>query len=89
MRAYNKSLAYVIAAPAEEISAREYEAGFFPGIDKQVLADTIKAYQNLGCWQNDALITSASYENLLDVFLYNDLISERYEYDRLIVSPPS
>ena len=89
MRAYNKALAYVLNASADEISAREYEAGYFPGIDKQVLTDTIHAYKNLGCWQNSPLISKSAYENLLDVFLFNKQISERYDYDRLIVSPPS
>jgi len=89
MRAYAKALDYVVNTSADEISAREYEAGYFPGIDKQVLTDTIQAYKNLGCWRNSPLISKSSYENLLDVFLFNELISERYDYDRLIVSPPS
>ena len=89
MRAYNKALAYVVNASADEISARQFEAGYFPGIDKQVLTDTIYAYKKLGCWRNSSLISKSSYENLLDVFLFNDLIGERYDYDRLIASPPS
>jgi len=88
MRAYNKSLSFVIEAPAEEISAIEFEAGYFPGINKQVLTDTIQAYKNLACWQNRASISKSSYENLVDVFIFNDLISKRHDYNSLIVSPP-
>ena len=64
MCAYRKSQAYVINAPAEEIAAREFEANFFPGIDQQVLIQTVSAYQRLGCWENDAAISKAGYENL-------------------------
>ena len=89
MKAYSQSLNYVIEAPAEEISAREYEAGYFPGIDKKILTDTIQAYKQLGCWNTSPLISRSSYENLLDVFQFNNLISQRYEYDQIIVQPPS
>lgn len=84
MRAYRKSLAYVISAPAEEIAMREMKAGYFPGIHGQVLTNTISAYQQLGCWENAAHISRASYENLLDVFLYSGLITRRHEYEKVI-----
>jgi len=85
-RAYGKSLAYVINAPADEIAAREYEAGFFPNINMNVLAETIRAYQQLGCWQNDTRISQQAYENLLDIFMHAGLISRKYEYHRVIVA---
>ena len=88
MQAYQQALDYVIDAPAEEIAAREYEAGFFPEIDVKVLADTIRAYQQLGCWQHNSRISKAAYENLLDVFLYNGLITQRHPYDSAVVPPP-
>ena len=88
MCAYDKSLKYVITAPAEEIAAREAEAGFFPGIDRPVLVDTIACYQQLGCWNANAEISKQSYENLLDVFEYNQLITHRYNYNEVIVQPP-
>lgn len=88
MRAYRKSLQYVIAAPAQEIAAREAEAGFFPAIDTQVLGDTVSAYQQLGCWDSNPLISEQSYNNLLDVFIFNNLISNSYPYDAVIVAPP-
>ena len=86
MRAYKKSLDYVINAPADEIAAREQEAGFFPEIDRQVLTGTIKAYQQLGCWGSDASISQSAYENLLDVFLFSGAISQRYSYDMVVDS---
>jgi len=88
MRAYRASLKYVISAPPEEIAAREIEAGYFPGIDRQVLTDTISCYQKLGCWNVNPVISEQSYDNLLDVFLLNGLISTRYPYNTVVVQPP-
>jgi NitT/TauT family transport system substrate-binding protein len=88
VRAYQQSLNYVVSAPAAELAAKEQEAGFFPEIDHRVLSDTIKAYQQLGCWQAEMEISPASYEKLLDVFLYNGAIHQRYDYHDAIVKPP-
>ena len=88
-KAYQQSLNHVLQASADEIAAKEQEAGFFPEIDRQVLSDTISAYQQLGCWQTDMAISKEAYENLLDVFLYSGAISRRYLYDEAIVTPPA
>jgi NitT/TauT family transport system substrate-binding protein len=88
MRAYTRARKYVTESPAEEIAAQEAEAGFFPGIDRQILADTIKAYQKLGCWLGNTAISTPSYETLLDVFMFSDLIDQRYDYNSVIVQPP-
>jgi NitT/TauT family transport system substrate-binding protein len=88
MRAYRRARNAVLAAPAEEIAAREAEAGLFPGIDREVLTRTIAAYQSLGCWSPDPAISRASYETLLDVFLFAGLIRQRHPFDALVVPPP-
>lgn len=88
MRAYKKALQHVIHAPAEEIAAREVEAGFFTHIDPQVLRDTIKAYQSLGCWQPETEISQTVYKNLLEVFLFSGDISQHHAYDKVIVAAP-
>ncbi len=88
MRAYRKSLDYVIDAPAQETAARLFEAGFFPSIDRQVLTSTVRAYQRLGCWERDPHISPTSYENLLDVFAYSGLITRRHAYECSVVAPP-
>jgi len=86
MRAYRAARQYVIDAPAEEIAHKE--ADFFPGIDQDVLSSTIATYQKLGCWSPDPSISQKAYNNLLDVFLYSGLISQRYPYDACVISPP-
>ena len=73
-------------APAEEIADRE--ADYFPGTDPAVLADTIRFYQGLGCWNPAVEISRASYETALDVFLHSGLITKRHSYDDVVVPPP-
>ena len=89
MRAYRRARNFAHAAPAEEIAALEADAGFFPGVERSVLARTIAAYQTLGCWSGDAAISQQSYENLLDVFLFNGLIKLRHPYTSAVVAPPT
>lgn len=84
INAYKKSMAYVISAPAEEIAAKEIEAGLFPTIDQAVLAETIKAYQKLGCWQQDINISEQAIDTLQKVFIYNGDITQMYKYRQLI-----
>jgi len=84
IQAYKKSVNYVLEASAEELAAREQEAGFFPEINTEVLASTIDAYQRLGCWQSEIEISRDSYENLLDVFLNSGDITKRHAYNQVI-----
>jgi len=88
MRAYRQARDLVVHAPAEEVAAREQEAGFFPAIDRRVLAQTVQAYQHLGCWEPDPVISEASYDNLLEVFLHSGLITRRHPYEAAVVPPP-
>lgn len=84
-RAYKASLAYVIDEPAKDIAQQEIAAGFFPSIQPDVLVRTIADYQALGCWENDATISEASFQALQDVFAFNGQLSRRYAYDDIIV----
>jgi len=86
LRAYQKSMDYVIEAPAEEIAVREIEAGLFPDTDPAVLSATIQTYKRLGCWQSDTIITPQAIETLQNVFLKSGHISKRYDYNQLVAS---
>ena len=79
----------MLQAPAAEIAARQQEYGFFTETDPQVLENTVRAYQRLGCWQQQAEIPKDGYENLLDLFSISGGTSLRYPYDAAIVVPPS
>jgi NitT/TauT family transport system substrate-binding protein len=84
--AYKKARAFVIAASADEIAQQMFQAGFFPDIDQQVLINTVQAYKDLGCWTDDINISEDAYNTLLDVFVYNGLIKQRFPYQSVIAS---
>lgn len=88
MRAYRRALAYAIEAPADAVAALLRQAGFFPAIDPAVLADTVAAYQRLGCWRPDPAISRDAYERLLDVFAFAGLVTRRHPYAAAVVAPP-
>lgn len=84
MNAYQGALDFVQKASAEELARLHQEWGFFTNINFEVLTSTISAYKSLGCWSNEYKISEQSYENLLDVFLYNNLIKRRHPYNNII-----
>ncbi len=86
-RAYRKARAWLIATPAETVARTE--ASFFPGIDQTVLAQTIAAYQKLGCWTPHLEITRSAFEVTLDVFEHAGLITKRHRYEDVIAPPPA
>lgn len=86
MRAYRKGRQFVIDSPAGDVA--RVVAEFFPGIDRDVLTETITTYQGLGCWVPDPAISRAAYDAVLDVFLYSGLISKRHPYEAVIALPP-
>jgi len=88
MRAYVRGRAHVIITPAVELAARMIEAGFFHGIDIEVLIHTIDTYKSLGCWTPHVEITREAYDNLLEVFLHSGAITRRHPYEAAIVAPP-
>jgi NitT/TauT family transport system substrate-binding protein len=89
VRAYKNSVNYVLEASPKELAAREQEAGFFTDINTDVLASTIKAYQDLGCWQADIDISRESYENLLEVFIHSGGITKHHAYNQVICAAPA
>lgn len=88
MRAYRRGLAYAITGEAEEIAALLAAAGYFPAIERTVLAATVRAYQRLGCWQPAPEIPPTHYERLLDVFAVSGLITRRHPYTAATAAPP-
>lgn len=86
MRGYAKARAFVAVAPPTEVAASIQS--FLPGIAPAVLARTIAAYQALGSWEGGVEIPRASYETLLDVFLFAGVITRRHDYAALIAPPP-
>jgi len=69
---------------AHELAKKLHSYGFLNEITVDVLSNTIKTYQSLGCWNHDGIIKESEYNTLLDVFIYSELISRRYNTDMLI-----
>jgi NitT/TauT family transport system substrate-binding protein len=86
VHAYRKACAFVLETPAKDLA--KLEAHFFPGIDREVLIDTIASYQHMGTWSADPAIDQATYEHLLDVFLFSGLITKRHPYESCIAPLP-
>lgn len=86
MRAYRQAQTCVIESSAQEVARLIHH--HLPGIDIDVLARTIEAYQKMGTWEARADIPEADYENLLDVFMYAGDITRRHPYVSCIVAPP-
>ena len=83
MRAYRRSLRFVIESSPEEIAAAE--SGFFPGMQLDVLEAAIARYQQLGTWRLDPGITREQYVTAMDIFIYAGVFKERFPYDDVVV----
>lgn len=88
MRAYRRGLEHATDGDAEGIAACLAEAGFFPRIDRAVLAATVTAYQRLSCWRKEPGIPPSDYERLLNVFEFSGAITRRHPCEAAIVAPP-
>lgn len=82
MQAYQQSCNELQQMNSAEIA--DIIAPFFKDTPSSVLKTTLTHYQQLGCWSADPYISQASYQHLLDVFEFNQLVSQRYPYEQVI-----
>src|SRR5207253_3871979 len=59
MRAYRRSLRFVIESPAQEVA--KIEAAFFPDVPAGAIGSAVARYQQLGTWRLDPTITREQY----------------------------
>ena len=85
-RAYCRGRQAAMSLDAAEIA--RLESPFFPDIDQDVLSETIKSYQQLGCWQGDPSISESVYEKTLDVFEFSGDIKTRFAYEDIVCTAP-
>ncbi|CAK9082776.1 unnamed protein product [Durusdinium trenchii] len=69
MRAYRQGRAATAQLAAKEVA--EVVQPFFSEVDPEVLVSTVAVYQKMGCWDGEVEIPKATYEKLLDAFLYS------------------
>lgn len=86
MCAYRQGRLAARELPAAEIA--RLQSPFFPNIDPGVLARTIAAYQQLGCWQSSPEIAKTAFETALDVFEFSGMLPRRFGYGELCCPPP-
>lgn len=82
LRAFTAAKEWVRSADAEEVAAAELP--FFPGVESAALADAVRRYRQVGCWDGGVEISRAFYEQALNVFAYSGGITERHAYDKVV-----
>jgi NitT/TauT family transport system substrate-binding protein len=84
--AFRQAREWVRTAAPQEVG--EKEARFFPGLPVEVLASSIRSYQNVGCWQGGIEITPALYEQSLNVFEAAGELKKRYPWEVVCAAVP-
>ena len=80
-RAYARARRYISSAPAAEIASSQKP--LFPGVSEAVLTQCIRAYQEMGCWPTDMVISEEGYQAMLDIFDFDQKITKRHAYDTI------
>ena len=82
-RAYSRTLGYVCSTPASEIASAQKP--LFPKIEEAVLEQCIQSYQEMGCWPENLQITEEGFEAMLDIFAFDNKISQKHSYDGICI----
>lgn len=82
LKAFERAKEWVSTAPAGEVAAKE--AAFFPGVSADLLAATVKRYQELGCWEGGVEIPRDLYEQALNVFQSAGAVAWRHRYEEVV-----
>jgi NitT/TauT family transport system substrate-binding protein len=82
LHAYGTARSYALQTESELIA--DTLINFFPETSHSVLAKTISAYQDLGCWSGDIGINPSSYEKVLEIFTDSGDIRRVYSYEQVI-----
>ena len=82
-RAYSRALGYVRSTPASKIASAQKP--LFPKIKEAVLEQCIRSYQEMGCWPENIQITEEGFEAMLDIFAFDNKISQKHSYDGICI----
>jgi ABC-type nitrate/sulfonate/bicarbonate transport system substrate-binding protein len=85
LTAYGQAREWVRTASPEAVAASE--AAFFPQVPGAALADAIRRYQGLACWDDGIEIPRDLYEQALSVFESEGELGTRYNYDEVVKGP--
>jgi NitT/TauT family transport system substrate-binding protein len=82
MRAYQATLRWIETSDPENIA--ETTGPLFAGTSKKVLAASIKNYKSIGAWRPDLVISKATYERMVDMWIEAGHMKNRYPYERIV-----
>lgn len=82
LKVFERAREWVRSAPPEEVAAAE--AALFPDIPPEFLADAVRRYQALGCWEGGLEIPRDLYEQALNVFQSAAAIAWRHRYEEVV-----
>jgi NitT/TauT family transport system substrate-binding protein len=82
IRAYHATLRWIETSDAEEIA--EATCQLFEGASKSILVASIKNYQSIGAWRSDLVISKASYERMVDMWIEAGHMKKRYPYEQVV-----
>lgn len=82
MRAYYKTLCWLDSSDPETIAAAIQQ--LFTGVNQSVLVRSIKNYKAVGAWQSDPVISKASYERMVDMWIQGGHMQKRYPYEQVV-----
>ena len=63
----------MFAQTENSLKIAEITNEFFPDTEFDYLEKTIKAYQDLNCWNGDLIISEDHYDKTLEIFRFNGL----------------
>jgi NitT/TauT family transport system substrate-binding protein len=86
LQAYGLAREWVRTAPPEAVAAAE--APFFPQVPAAALADAVRRYQTLGCWEGSNEIPRDLYEQALNVFESEGELATRHRFEDVVAGPP-
>jgi NitT/TauT family transport system substrate-binding protein len=84
LKAYGQAREWVRTASPEAVAAAE--AAFFPQVHAAALADAIRRYQALGCWDGSIEIPRDLYQQALNVFESEGELGARHRFEDVVAS---
>ncbi|HXB75437.1 MAG TPA: hypothetical protein VNY05_44810 [Candidatus Acidoferrales bacterium] len=82
LQAYGLAREWVRTASPEAVAAAE--AAFFPQVPAAALADAVRRYQALGCWDGGIEIPRDLYEQALNVFESEGELGTRHRFEEVV-----
>lgn len=82
LRAIIKGYNYLVDAPIDDVV--DAIAPSFAGTSKESLKKSLLAYIGIDAWSNDLVMSSESYNRLLDIIIDNGILTSRVEFNKVV-----